>query len=548
MDANTSTFSPLQSLNHIKLADPASQDRSQLYLALLGVLAAVYLIQNWIASTKVFKAPFVGFRSKWEPKWLVGLRFSQGAFAQVNEGYQKFKTGMFKIARNDSDILVIPNKYVEELRSMPDAKISAIQAHIKNLLGKYSTTLILLESDLHTRMLQTKLTPNLGSFVGVIESELTFAMDKEIPKDLDVWKNVSLYHIVLRIVSRISARVFLGNPACRNEEWLDTSIHYTENVFGTVMLLRRLPKFLHPIVAHCLPSYWRLHSNLRTAKRIISPMVNQRRADQAKNDPSYEKPNDLLQWMMDAANENDGQPDKLAHRQLLLSLASIHTTTMSAAHAMYDLCAHPEYFEPLRQEAYDVLREDGGWKKTTLNKMRKLDSFLKESQRVNPPSLLAFNRIVSKDLTLSDGTVLPKGTHFGMPAAAILQDNENEPNADQFDGFRYYKKRLNPEEANKHQFAMTDNNSLHFGHGKYSCPGRFFASNEIKIIMAHLLMDYEFQYPEGATRPRNLTADENLYPDPSARLLMRRRVAEPNTHAVDLETAAAAPTPAAVSA
>lgn len=38
---------------------------------------------------------------------------------------------MFKIARNDSDILVIPNKYVEELRSMPDAQISAIQAHIK---------------------------------------------------------------------------------------------------------------------------------------------------------------------------------------------------------------------------------------------------------------------------------------------------------------------------------------------------------------------------------------------------------------------------------
>lgn len=454
---------------------------------------------------------------------------------------------MFKIARNDSDILVIPNKYVEELRSMPDAQISAIQAHIKNLLGKYSTTLILLESDLHTRMLQTKLTPNLGSFVGVIESELAFAMDKEIPKDLDVWKNVSLYHIVLRIVSRISARVFLGNPACRNEEWLDTSIQYTENVFGTVMLLRRLPKFVHPIVAHCLPSYWHLHSNLRTAKRIISPMVNQRRADQAKNDPSYEKPNDLLQWMMDAANENDGQPDKLSHRQLLLSLASIHTTTMSAAHAMYDLCAHPEYFEPLRQEALEVLREDGGWKKTTLNKMRKLDSFLKESQRINPPSLLAFNRIVSKDLTLSDGTALPKGTHFGMPAAAILQDTENEPNADQFDGFRYYKKRMNPAEANKHQFAMTDNNSLHFGHGKYSCPGRFFASNEIKIIMAHLLIEYEFQYPEGATRPRNLTADENLYPDPSARLLMRRRVAEPNTHAVDLETAAA-PTPAAVSA
>ncbi|RHZ63614.1 cytochrome P450 [Aspergillus thermomutatus] len=504
--------------------EPASIDRSSLYLGIIGVLSVVYLLQTLIANTKTFKAPFVGFRSPFEPKWLVGLRFSQGALAQVTEGYEKYKKGMFKIARNDSDILVIPNKYVEELRSLPDEKISAIRAHIKNLLGKYSTTLILLESDLHTRMLQTKLTPNLGSFIEVIESELKFAMEKEIPADLDDdWQNVNVFHIVLRIVARISARVFLGVPACRNEEWLETSIHYTENVFATVMLLRRFPKWMHPVVGHLLPSYWAIHSNLRTAKRIISPMVRQRRAEEAKGNPDYEKPNDLLQWMMDGANENDGQPDKLAHRQLLLSLASIHTTTMAAAHCFYDLCQHPEYFEPLREEINDVITQDGGWKKTTLNKMRKLDSFLKESQRINPPSLLAFNRIVSEDLTLSDGTLLPKGTHFSMPSAAILQDPSVEPDANHFDGFRYYKKRLNPEEANKHQFAMTDNNNLHFGHGKFSCPGRFFASNEIKIIMAHLLTDFEFKYPPGASRPRNLTADENLYPDPSARLLMRRR-------------------------
>ena len=38
---------------------------------------------------------------------------------------------MFKISRNDADILVMPNKYVDELRSFPDEKLSAIRAHIK---------------------------------------------------------------------------------------------------------------------------------------------------------------------------------------------------------------------------------------------------------------------------------------------------------------------------------------------------------------------------------------------------------------------------------
>ncbi len=393
-------------------------------------------------------------------------------------------------------------------------------------------------------MLQTKLTPNLGSFVSVIESELQFALDVEVPKDIDDWKTISPIEMLLRIVARISARVFIGQPHCRNEEWLHTSIKYTENVFTTAMVLRTVPKFMHPVAAQFLPSYWKVHSNLRTAKKLIIPIVEQRRAEQAEKNPDYQKPNDMLQWMMDAANENDGQAHKLAHRQLLLSLVSIHTTTMTAAHGFFDMCARPEYFEPLRQEAFAVLEEDGGWQKSTLNKMRKLDSFLKESQRMNPPSLrkpksipypftpvtlfnnsrtVAFHRIVCSPITLSDGIKLPVGTHICVPAAAILQDDDVEPTASVFDGFRYFKKRQAADEANKHQFAMTDTNNLHFGHGKFSCPGRFFASNEIKIIMAHLLMAYEFKYPPGQSRPKNLTADENMFPDPSARLMIRKR-------------------------
>jgi len=59
------------------------------YLITLGALACVYLMQTSFAASKTFKAPFVGFRSTWEPKFLVGLRFSNGALSQVTEGYTK---------------------------------------------------------------------------------------------------------------------------------------------------------------------------------------------------------------------------------------------------------------------------------------------------------------------------------------------------------------------------------------------------------------------------------------------------------------------------
>lgn len=139
----------------ISLGSAEDPGRANVYLITLGVLACVYFLQSSLAESKTFKAPFVGFRSTWEPKFLVGLRFSNGALAHVTEGYNKvcnrqqkmympelvsdgsqfkaglLENGMFKIARNDADILVISNKYVDELRSLPDEKLSAIRAHIK---------------------------------------------------------------------------------------------------------------------------------------------------------------------------------------------------------------------------------------------------------------------------------------------------------------------------------------------------------------------------------------------------------------------------------
>ena len=42
---------------------------------------------------------------------------------------------------------------------------------------------------------------------------------------------------------------------------------------------------------------------------------------------------------------------------------------------------------------------------------------------------------------------------------------------------------------------------LSFGHGKYACPGRFFASHEIKLMLAQLVQHYDVAFM--AKRPAN---------------------------------------------
>jgi cytochrome P450 len=46
------------------------------------------------------------------------------------------------------------------------------------------------------------------------------------------------------------------------------------------------------------------------------------------------------------------------------------------------LVSNPEYLEALRQEADAVLAEEG-WTKAGIDKMRKLDSFVRETQRMD---------------------------------------------------------------------------------------------------------------------------------------------------------------------
>jgi len=298
-------------------------------------------------------------------------------------------------------------------------------------------------------------------------------------------------------------------------------------VFVTVVFLRLLPTWLHPIVSLVLPSRWRGSGYVEAAKRLLVPEIKhrQRIADAHEMDDSQPElaGDNLLSWMMECAEGDEGEPAHLAHLEIVISLASIHTSQMNAVHVLYDLAAHPEYVEPLREEITAVAQEDGGWQKPSFSKLRKLDSFMKESQRFNPPSLLSYHRLMRKSHVLSDGTKLSQGAHICMAVNAIQNDPAVTPSPEVFDGLRYYKLRQKTGEGHLHQFATTESNLLNFGHGKYACPGRFFASLEIKTILVRLIMNYDFKLPEGQGRPANMKAHEFIFPNPAGELLVRAR-------------------------
>lgn len=132
------------------------------------------------------------------------------------------------------------------------------------------------------------------------------------------------------------------------------------------------------------------------------------------------------------------------------------------------------------------------------------------------------NRVAQEDVRLSDGTLIPKGASLGIPVTA-LTDEQYHQDPLKFDGHRFYNLRMQPGNETKYQFVTTSNDHISFGHGKHACPGRFFASNEIKIALVQILTTFDLRFPPGMGRPKPLENGASVSPDPRGLIEYRRR-------------------------
>ncbi len=131
-----------------------------------------------------------------------------------------------------------------------------------------------------------------------------------------------------------------------------------------------------------------------------------------------------------------------------------------------------------------------------------------------------------KPIDLSDGTHLPPGTKLLTPLAGISHDERFYSDPETFDALRFWRLRqAKPEDANRHQFTSTGDMNMNFGAGKHACPGRFFASNTTKMVLAFFLLNYDVKLKDGHKRPKPMVIMMSKTPDPKGEILFKRRSA-----------------------
>ncbi|GME27040.1 Cytochrome p450 protein [Neofusicoccum parvum] len=446
-------------------------------------------------------------------------RFQLDATQILKQGLLEHKDP-FQVFAPHGPTIILPPSMIDSIRN--DDRLVFTHASRKIFLGDYSGLDPFRLSDPETDILIATVRQNLTQSLGgntpaALASSLRTLLATALPPPA-TWTPIAFAQLAPAVAARLSAQVFLGEPLCRDAAWLAISVSYTLNAMAAVRRLRSWPPPARALLQHLVPECRALRAQIAHARRLIEPEV-EARGRARKGGRAV----DALGWMEEQGVRRGAVLDPVVG-QLGLSFVAIHTTSVTMVGVMYDLAREPGLVEKVRREIVEVLREEGGWKKTSLYRMKLLDSCLKESQRVHIMNSVLMNRVALEAFTLPDGTRVPKGAMVGIPTWH-MQDASNFEDPDKFDGERFLRMRQIPGLETRAQFVTTSADHLGFGHGKHACPGRFFASNELKIALCYLLMNYDWKFEEGEPKRISLLKSEFM-PDPQQKILVRAREPE----------------------
>ncbi|KAJ3580533.1 hypothetical protein NPX13_g41 [Xylaria arbuscula] len=493
------------------------------------------IIFAWIAAnaatwlhghlTKV-KAPRVGKNPWISGLWQARKHFVVNGKRLTQEAYARDKHSMYWVQTGDMERLVLPSVHIEELRKLPESHIDSRVAVVERNLGWYNRVDIILKSTAHVDVCRTQLVQNLGQITEGQISTLDAVFRREMKacyQDED-FHSFNAAETFLNIVNRSVAKALVGEGLCDDDRWLQLCLDTTVNTGRMCRDLQPWPDLLRPIVCRFLNARRSLDRDFTASQKILTDAIKSR----TRGDGNV----DILQWLID---RHDGTYDEaglqfLTNQTLFIAIAATRSTASSIVNTLFDLVAYPEHQETLRSEIRTTLAAHGSWCLEAIQGMKRLDSFIKESQRLHHHLLLSFNRKVKQPITLSSGTKIPAGTFISTPAYWAARDpNAFPPTGDGFEPWRWSDLREEAEQKGHSSIpylASTPSpHNLHWGYGRNACPGRFMAAVEVKLIIAWIIWNFDVSWPLGQTkRPENLFIDERVLPDPTQHIRFRRRV------------------------
>ncbi|KAK4224545.1 cytochrome P450 [Podospora fimiseda] len=429
----------------------------------------------------------------------------------IQEGFDKSNGKPFEVQAVDTrHVFVSSPAHIKELQTGSNSVLSLYASARKIIQPKYTM------KDFNwmdfskggkvgwgfLRAVRTCLTDNLPNILG----DLTNLTRSELPKivsthpTVDGAYQVSTHLLITRLVVMCNVAAFFGPGLANDDVFVKAAQDYIEHTIFGGEIIRFTPSRLIPFVARIINRVFRSQDIVYDTLLPIAEKRLREREEAAELGLEMPKHHDCIQWTIESLpHGNYLTPRRLVHELMGIWFGSVHALATTITVAIHDLCLHPEYIQPIRDEITAHYSEF----EHTAHGLPLLDSFIKESARLTPAETLSTRREATDSFTFSDGTHLKAGDWAVTPLLAINKMPEYYPSPNQFNGFRFAPKEVldslenktnsSPLQAQPSKLTDIDATWLMFGIGRQSCPGRFYASATMKVIISQVLKQYDIK-------------------------------------------------------
>ncbi|KAG0365766.1 hypothetical protein BGX24_003972 [Mortierella sp. AD032] len=402
--------------------------------------------------------------------------------------------------------------------------MTGYRAFVYSLIKSYTEgENILHETTVHYTMIRDGISTKLTSFTPDIVRKMSSLLDANIgpASSLEKGKLVEWPLLALQqVVSGTMVEVFMGPEIAKSTLVTETFIACTTDfglMLGQSNETHSTAKVLRIKAQHGVLNV--MHKHLQVLVKAAEPVIEERHRQEqwaAENGVEYERPKDMMQMMLDR-QEDFGLVDleDICGHLILLVLSSMHTTLEAGMNVLFYLAAYPDTIKPIYEEIMELLDQQsndrqeqrksyreglafGGKEFSFVNtdldpagdreitehvikKATKLDSFLKEMFRFRMERLSA-SHMAREDIMLSTGHVVRKGEKVLVNMRSVHQDKVHGDDLTEFRPWRFLGKNPGAAKASK--------DYMPFGIGKFTCPGRFLAVHDLKILAALLVTKY----------------------------------------------------------
>ncbi|XP_018570837.1 cytochrome P450 9e2-like [Anoplophora glabripennis] len=246
---------------------------------------------------------------------------------------------------------------------------------------------------------------------------------------------------------------------------------------------------------------------------------------EAKKGVQKQEENDVIDTGLPTAKESDLMKSTkppteitdvdIAAQAMIFFFAGFESVSTLMCFLAYELAANPDIQDRLREEIRSALEKcEGKLTYEDILEMKYMDMVVSEALR-KWPSTIATDRVCTKPYTIEPTTpgevplYLEKGTLIMLPIYSIHHDPKYFPNPERFDPERF---------SDENKGDIKPYTYFPFGVGPRNCIGSRFALLETKIVIFHILKNFELvpveksRIPLQICRKRfNMTAEGGLW-------------------------------------